>query len=55
MILVVLHRLANKTKHTRVFLYSAFITAIAPILIQDAHYARPEAFVTVLTLFITYL
>lgn len=55
MILVVLVLFANKTKHTHVFLYSAFITAIAPILIQDAHYARPEAFVSILTLFIIYL
>ena len=31
-------------------LLAAALVAVAPILVQDAHYARPEAFVTVLTL-----
>jgi Dolichyl-phosphate-mannose-protein mannosyltransferase len=34
----------------RVACLAVLLSAIAPILVQDAHYARPEAFVTLLTL-----
>lgn len=34
----------------RVTFLATGLVAVAPILVQDAHYARPEAFVTLLTL-----
>jgi 4-amino-4-deoxy-L-arabinose transferase-like glycosyltransferase len=54
-IFIILLLLAHKTKEKLVYLYTAFLTAIAPILVQDAHYARPEAFVSLLTLCVIYL
>ncbi len=43
-------RLGWKTGGGRVALVAAALVAVAPVLVQDAHFSRPEAFVTALTL-----
>jgi 4-amino-4-deoxy-L-arabinose transferase-like glycosyltransferase len=41
--------MAWRTRPPHIALGAAFLVALAPILVQDAHYARPEAFATLLT------
>jgi len=42
--------LARRLSDARTALAAASLVAVLPLLVQDAHYARPEAFVTLLTL-----
>jgi len=42
--------LARRLTDARTALAAASLVAVLPLLVQDAHYARPEAFVTLLTL-----
>jgi hypothetical protein len=52
---VLVFLIARKIWNTRAGLLSLLLYAIAPILVQDSHYARPESFVTFLTLIVVYL
>lgn len=52
---LLLFLLGRKTGGVNVGISAAFLVSVAPILVQDAHYARPEAFLTFSTLLLVYL
>lgn len=47
--------IANTLWGQRVAFISLFLYAVAPILVQDSHYARPDTFCTFLVLFVVFL
>jgi 4-amino-4-deoxy-L-arabinose transferase-like glycosyltransferase len=51
----VLALVAWKSRRVLILFTATLLTALAPILVQDAHYARPEAFTALLTMLVVWL
>jgi 4-amino-4-deoxy-L-arabinose transferase-like glycosyltransferase len=53
--IIVVMLVAHQSRQVLIVFSAAILTAVAPILVQDAHYARPEAFATLLTMLVVWL
>ncbi len=51
----VLALVARQSRNMLTLFTATLLTALAPILVQDAHYARPEAFTSLLTVLVIWL